>query len=170
MPTAKRVHDIRREFHNQLKELWELCPLCENKKKWLDADDSKLKKTIDGRKFVFLVSKALDMYAKLDIQVLVYSKDRKFKDIDNKLKTICDALRLPARGELKRSRSKDDETPLFCLLQDDESIYQIAVDTDFLLCKHPDSNFRLKLDESMWIINVKIKGNRFHENYLDLLV
>jgi hypothetical protein len=112
------------------------------------------------------------MYAKLNIQVLVQESDRRFKDIDNKLKTICDALRVPGKGELSGGSELENEgeEPFFCLLADDAYIYQIAVDTDYLLCKHANHKLVEDENESLWIINVEIKGNRFDQNYMDLLV
>jgi hypothetical protein len=168
--TVDRVDPIRLEFHKQLKELWDLPPLCRHKD-WRNNRKSKLRQKVNGNDFVWLVTKRLDMYAQLDIQVLIHSKDRTFRDIDNKLKTVCDALRKPRGSELANGyQPKKGESSFFCLLEDDEAVYQIAVDTDFLLCKHKDSKFKLENDESMWIINVKLKGNRFHQQYMDLLV
>jgi hypothetical protein len=174
--TYRRVHPIRQEFHRQLKRLWDLPPLCCHHKDWRENTNSKLRQRGKDNQFVWLVTNRLAMYAKLDIQALVYRKDRGFKDIDNKLKTVCDALRKPKRNELRKGwQPERGERPFFCLLEDDESVYQIAVDTDFLLCK--PTGFRSKADESMWIINVKIKGNRSEfdkekdgADYRDLLV
>jgi len=43
-------------------------------------------------RFAFLVAKKLDMYAELYVDVLIPKGSTSFKDIDNKLKTVCDAL------------------------------------------------------------------------------
>jgi hypothetical protein len=55
-------------------------------------------------------------------------------DIDNRLKTLFDALKIPTPNEEygKRSRHEDEE-PFFCLLADDKLITKVAVETDQLL-------------------------------------
>ena len=64
-------------------------------------------------------------------------------DIDNRLKTLLDALRMPRdESELARNDSpKDGEDPFFCLLEDDHLVTKIAVATDRLLlpCDDPSS-------------------------------
>jgi hypothetical protein len=55
-------------------------------------------------------------------------------DIDNRMKTIFDALRVPSQeselgGYLVPA---DDETPFFCLLEDDNLITRITVEADRL--------------------------------------
>lgn len=175
--TQERVQTIRKEFHNQLQELWGLPPLCRHKKDYLRKDNLKLRTTVKGGNFVFLVTDELDMYVKLDIQVLVPQKDRRFKDIDNKLKTICDALRVPTEGECPEEKPDNEENLFYCLLKDDKLIYQVAVDTDFLLYQNSIFKFGQTQGNSLWIINVKIKGNRFEfdkkkegADYKDLIV
>jgi hypothetical protein len=56
-------------------------------------------------------------------------------DIDNRLKTLFDALRMPTdKNELGGYEAPDpSEAPFFCLLQDDKLITKVTVETDFLL-------------------------------------
>ena len=56
-------------------------------------------------------------------------------DIDNQLKTLLDALRMPSStSELPRGESpKQGENPFFCLLEDDRLITKLSVTTDQLL-------------------------------------
>jgi hypothetical protein len=55
-------------------------------------------------------------------------------DIDNRLKTLFDALRLPKNGEGMGPVSKDtDEGPIYCLLEDDSLITEVRIVTDQLL-------------------------------------
>ena len=60
-------------------------------------------------------------------------------DIDNRLKTIFDALRKAnsqESGEIAKGgerNSKDDETPFFVLLHDDSAITHVAITSDMLL-------------------------------------
>jgi hypothetical protein len=56
-------------------------------------------------------------------------------DIDNRLKTIFDALRMPRdNSELGGYGAPDfDEEPFFCLLEDDSLINRVAIETDTVL-------------------------------------
>ena len=57
-------------------------------------------------------------------------------DIDNRIKTLIDALRLPNnQTELVNSdvKPKRGETPFFCLLEDDSLVSGFSVETDTLL-------------------------------------
>ena len=55
-------------------------------------------------------------------------------DIDNRLKTVFDALRIPAGPpELGGHSPAEDENPLYCLLEDDRLISRVSVETDVLL-------------------------------------
>src|SRR6185437_9442927 len=60
-------------------------------------------------------------------------------DIDNRLKTLFDALRMPKDiSELPPGDAPaEGETPFFCLLEDDNLITKIAVNTDRLLKPPP---------------------------------
>jgi hypothetical protein len=56
-------------------------------------------------------------------------------DIDNRLKTLFDALRMPSKGEVNTlgNYTAADEQPLHCLLRDDSLIYRVNVESDRLL-------------------------------------
>jgi threonine synthase len=55
-------------------------------------------------------------------------------DIDNRIKVLFDALRMPKIGEFDaETPPAPDEAPFFCLLQDDSLITEIKVTTDRLL-------------------------------------
>jgi hypothetical protein len=56
-------------------------------------------------------------------------------DIDNRLKTIFDALRMPATKEELGGYGTpaEDKTPFYCLLSDDKLISRVSVETDTLL-------------------------------------
>jgi len=56
-------------------------------------------------------------------------------DLDNRLKTLFDALRIPVLNERYSGRSPgDDEKPYFyCVLEDDKLITKVSVETDQLL-------------------------------------
>jgi hypothetical protein len=83
------------------------------------------------------VTEDLDLLCALDI--LFLRPDRPGDliwggDIDNRLKTLFDAMRIPVANEDYVNRTPaSDEQPMFCLLEDDKLITKIAVETDQLL-------------------------------------
>ncbi len=63
-------------------------------------------------------------------------------DLDNRIKTLLDALKVPKEAnELPLDdEPKEDEVPFFCLLEDDALVTGVSVDTDRLLEKAVDPN------------------------------
>jgi len=134
------VHDIRRAIHAQMKMLWNSHPTLnfilghpEHKQWYFDAT----RKQIDGNIYQPLVCPALGIGAKLDILFLRPSKPGAlFKDggdLDNRLKTLIDGLRIPAKGETPDGvRNAEDEQPMYCLLADDKLVTAFSVESDQL--------------------------------------
>ena len=56
-------------------------------------------------------------------------------DVDNRIKTLIDALRKPENANELRGNEppQDDEIPFYCLLEDDRLISSFSVETDRLL-------------------------------------
>jgi hypothetical protein len=56
-------------------------------------------------------------------------------DIDNRLKTLSDALRMPTKDEAQQAKIEPlaDNDPIHCLLQDDALVTKVSVETDRLL-------------------------------------
>jgi hypothetical protein len=60
-------------------------------------------------------------------------------DIDNRIKTVIDALRPPKKpnefigDEMKQIVPEDDQDPFYCLLEDDKQVSHFSVETDRLL-------------------------------------
>jgi hypothetical protein len=89
-----------------------------------------------GFKFLPLVTQAMDARCSLDIVLLRPQNGKLMKggDIDNKLKTLFDALRMPdSPQEFAGITPGLGEDPLFVLLQDDSLITEVKVSTDNLL-------------------------------------
>jgi hypothetical protein len=89
------VHKLRLDFHFQLKALLELPPLADHKDWFTKPYPEQLHKGYDGMDFICLVTQKLKMYVELSIDILSQYKNRNFKDIDNKIKIIGDALQIP---------------------------------------------------------------------------
>jgi hypothetical protein len=160
---ADHKHEIRRQFHPQLRRLWEIHPFLRDFKidpqdlPWMlkqhsdsamrlvsGGPESSLREILAGQyrengyEFIPLVSEGLSLACELD--VLFMRRDApgaiiQSGDIDNRLKTLLDALRKPKRAnELgKYTVPGADESPFYCLLEDDKLITKLTVETDWLL-------------------------------------
>jgi hypothetical protein len=154
---ADHKHDLRREFHRQLRRLWDITPFLNNaeiryREKHLKHDISSLASRFNlyGFNFVPLVTHDIELLCGLEI--LLLRPDRPggiwAGDIDNRIKTLLDALRIPVATERYSERTPaHDEKPFFCLLEEDMLITKLSVDTDQLLAFTPDaeSNSQVQL-------------------------
>jgi hypothetical protein len=90
-----------------------------------------------GYQFVPLITSYIAVRCSLDVVLLRPEEDRFIflrGDIDGQIKTLFDALRMPADpAEAGGIGPQDDETPFFCLLEDDNLISEVRVTTDQLL-------------------------------------
>jgi len=130
-PTHK--HTLRRCFHKQLAELWKQPPLA-NRPQLLGS----LSLQRGPYRFVPLVCGTLHAIAELDIVMLRPGPPgqilRGGADIDNRLKTLLDALKVPEANALPDGIAPGpEEDPFFCLLEDDKLVTSIRVETDRLL-------------------------------------
>lgn len=65
-------------------------------------------------------------------------------DLDNRIKTLLDALRKPSQTELPADDlPTPHELPFYCLLQDDALITTLSVTTDRLLAPAPPNDVEL---------------------------
>ncbi len=162
--SPKDKQKIRRVFHPQLLELWKQPPL-KDYQSHLPGGAEAQKNSPFGRcveAFTFrpLVNSEYDVIAELDITflrpeppgVLVSNSG----DIDNRIKTLLDALRMPHnKGELPTGDVPQTEEDPFCvLLHDDSLITRLSVNTDRLLESGIDPQ------EVLLIIGVKIRVTR----------
>lgn len=137
-------HAIRLFLHRQLKVLWEQKPLNPEYKKLLydnseDHNDSPFMRYVAGHQFVPLVNERVSLVSDVNITMLRPEEPgaiiTQSGDIDNRLKTLLDALRMPKNvAELPKIFSPcDDEIPFYCLLEDDNLITSLSVKTGRLL-------------------------------------
>jgi hypothetical protein len=135
-------HDIRCALHPQIKALWGYLPLKDNAD-WLtpstSSGDSSFLTPVGGHLFASVVHPSHHLFAELDILLLKPEASGAIitnaGDIDNRLKTLFDALRTPSlEQEIPSSwNPAPDEQPLHCLLQDDRLISRVNVEADRLL-------------------------------------
>lgn len=119
-----------------------------------------------GQHFVPLVRRSLDLACELDILFLRNDAPgsivKSGGDLDNRIKTLFDGLRMPSVDETKVGPSTAD--PCFCLLEDDSLISTFAVRTDRLLTDPERSEHRVLL-----VIEVKLtvlKLNSYNVGFL----
>jgi hypothetical protein len=144
-PRARHKHEIRKVFHRQLKRFWEHHPMLRQS---MAYENFRATKTLvesradafarNGYRFVPLATTSMSLHCSLSILFLrpdVPGGLLKSADLDNRLKTLFDALRMPqSKDELGGYDTPGaDEDPFFCLLQDDALIANASVSTDMLL-------------------------------------
>ncbi len=129
----RHKHALRQHFHKQLAELWRQPPLV--KRRILPAPV-----TVERPPFRFLplVSNTLSSVAHLDILLLRPGAPgeilRGGADIDNRLKTLLDALKVPEANAVPPGAVPGPhEIPFFRLLEDDKLVVRLAVEADRLL-------------------------------------
>lgn len=136
---SREKHEIRKVFHKQLAQLWRTQPFLLQFARG-QVSDTKPHPLADryarcGYRFMPLVSEWFMVACALDI--LFLRRDgpgalvRSGGDIDNRLKVLFDALRMPQTcDEVGGDSPASDEDPFFCLLEDDKLISKVQVDTN----------------------------------------
>jgi hypothetical protein len=190
-PLAPHKHKIRRQFHGQLKRLWETNKFLRehtvDPKAWVSPsavpanqvggyagyfgggpipDRLPLSEAIanlhreNGYRFVPLVREDFGLLCSLNITFL----RRDFSagvisagDLDNRIKTLIDTLRKPQNANELRGHETPSagEDPFFCLLEDDDLVTGLTVETDMLLdppCEGDAGQAQVKL-----IISVELR-------------
>lgn len=154
------IHNMRREFHKQLERLWQIHPVLLKSSDAYTGAQPGAEPVFNSEGFVFkpIVTESLGLICKLEILILKdATPGNVLFDIDNRLKTLFDALRMPigpdelgAKTAQGIQRPGPGETPFYVLLQDDKLITHLAVTTDRLLEPVPnvprDQAVRLVID------------------------
>ncbi len=142
-PRPKEQHAIRKTFHCQLVEFWRGHPHLKQfmEPNWLRPEsvvNRVAKNHICGpHKFLPLSRIKPDSFCSLNITFL----RRDFPgnlvshggDLDNRLKVLLDALRVPQSTKGLPETVEEGFDPIFVLLEDDSQITQLSVTTDRLL-------------------------------------
>jgi hypothetical protein len=145
---SRHKQEIRRALHPQLQDLWAYEPLVNNAAEWLsdqpDPNSLSVIERVGDFRFAPVVCEKLQLRAEVSIVMLRPTRPgaliRQGGDMDNQLKTLFDALRCPHDvGEMPNGDVPGDgENPLFCLLDDDERITDLHVETDRYLAAPND--------------------------------
>jgi hypothetical protein len=146
-PTHK--HEIRKLFHAQLRTLWNQKPLSEHpdllQPRTVPGNYSFLR-TLDAFTFAPLITAETNAITELSITLLRPEPPggliTQGGDIDNRLKTLFDSLTMPRHANAlpPNARPDSDEEPFFCLLEDDNLVTSLTVNTQQLLEPAIDSS------------------------------
>jgi len=137
--SAREKQRLRISLHPQLSALWEREPLLDHTIS-LDGKKEELTKqavleTVGKWTFCPVITPLLRLRCELDILILMPGKATGAfagGDIDNRLKTLLDALRCPQNKNEVRDVS-EPPSPLCCLMKDDSLIDAIRIECDTLL-------------------------------------
>lgn len=151
---AKHKHEVRKVFHKQLRRLMEQHPAFEryHPQKVEENTVSQAARENREREYNSVISKfsrccykffplaTREFSLMCSVRILFLRPDTpggaiRSGDIDNRMKTIFDALRLPNSVEELGGYALPgaDEEPFFCLLEDDSLISHAEIETDTLL-------------------------------------
>lgn len=190
-PNATEKHEIRRIFHIQLKKLWaedERLKTLQYPPEFpaITSHEPPIQVITNGGPdrresladhlakeysrfkyhFVPLVTQSLALWCGLDILYLRAGNPGKVLqsgDIDGRVKTLFDALKMPRQmhelGKYRNAGVPNDEDPFYCLLEDGSLISRASVETDRLLefvGGGPPSK-----DDARVIITVKLRPHEF---------
>ena len=168
---AQHKHEIRCVFNPQLRLLWETYPPLKNK----GSDEGEHLATTLGKRFSRCGCKLVPLVIEdfnliVDIKIFLLRPGTpgsviKSGDLDNRIKTIFDALRMPSnKNEFGGYDPNHEASPFYCLLEDDKLISRMSVETDAMLSPLPgkteigDNDVRLTITCNLF---------PYHQTYLN---
>lgn len=135
-------HEIRKQLHPQLQDLWTNPRLEYARPRVLDPSRAGQKghdvvsnlHTVGGFLFASVVSRGLHVAARLRIDFLRPESPGRILqsgDIDNRIKTLFDGLSVPQQPNMlpKSFVQTDESKPMHCLLEDDSLVTGLEVQT-----------------------------------------
>jgi len=131
-------HELRMKFHEQIKKLWDQEPL-KYFKNSVNLYDNSVARQIGHFNFCSIINTSFHLVAEIDITILrsesIGNIITSGGDIDNRIKTLLDALKMPLnQDELPEKLDYIKQpNPTFCLLQDDSLISSLKISTKQLL-------------------------------------
>jgi hypothetical protein len=141
---ARHKQEIRKRFHPQLRQWWDISGI-----DYLQEPHPTTRLPIKRRealaarftcgKYALVPLVTADFPLSCSLDILFLRPDPpgqliKSGDIDNRIKVLFDALRMPTdEKELGGLEPGDGEHPFYCLLQNDNLVANLALQTDTLL-------------------------------------
>jgi hypothetical protein len=178
---------IRRAIHPQLAELWKVHPVLVGEAAILYAVPDNIRALegmerveqakrmhrnvlrtsipTGGHNCIPLVRRSLFLTCSLNILFLRKEGPGALVasggDLDNRIKTLFDGLRMPTFDEGRAEKA--DLDPLFCLLEDDALITDVVIRTDRLLSRpgSSSSEVRLIIDVDVYPTHVRTDNSGF---------
>lgn len=143
---------IRRALEPQLRALWQSSQL-EGLERFQNPtylpSDCYVGRKIGSLEFIPLISPKLDLRVELKIILLSASLPgglvNRSGDLDNRMKTLLDALSVPTPQQLVPEGSHESDGRVFCLLDDDRLIIKLDVSNDRLLTEQQESRRALAI-------------------------
>ncbi len=156
------IHSIRMQLHPQIEALWRFLPLSDHieiLREEAPQGELAIFERSNGVLFAPLVTERNNLACELDITLLRQQAPGQLVgdggDLDNRLKTLFDALRMPSTNEARQAKIQvNGTTPIYCLLQDDKLIGRVNVETDRLLRTTTDPR------DLVAIIQVQVRTTR----------
>jgi hypothetical protein len=173
-------HTIRVHFHEQLKKLWAVTPCLQTgtsggpdvligergQSPATTVEELSKKFAMYGFNFVPLVTAELGLLCAIDVLYLRREEPgaliQSTGDIDNRLKTLFDALQIPdANQGYEDMTPSADQVPLFCLLENDRLVTKVTVETDILLgeVENVDDDHE---NDARLVLTVRIRPREMH--------
>ena len=154
---------IRRKFDDQIRRLWDYPPLSdidEYRDKDYRPNDCYLGRFVQNVEFISFVSEKIATLVELDILLLSAGMGPRIVtrggDIDNRLKTLLDALKAPGDNgqEMPLCPDVPPDGRVYCLMDDDKLVSRLNIKVDRLLTVDNYSN------NAFVVINIKITAGR----------
>ena len=184
---AKHKQELRNEFDRQLAILWQTpellnlrdyalgvksASLVDAFEEALDIPGNPPKKVhpgwisqVKGQFFLPIVTSKIALFAELDI---VWFRDQKpgqllpKGDIDNRLKTLFDALQVPDENQMIAfSKETSQHAPFHTVLEDDALITRVGVETKRLLRNSNQNDVVLHIQVTTRVSNVTLENLNF---------
>lgn len=130
---------IRREIEPQLRRLWTVPPfdsIARYKDPTYRPNDCYVGKKVGDVEYIPCISTKLEMRAELHVHLLSATLPGglvRSGDIDNRLKTLLDALSIPAPQQVPQDPKTEPDGQMFCLLEDDRLVTRVDITNDRLL-------------------------------------
>ena len=187
---SKHKHEIRRYLHKQLLNLWKIKEPLKSRGNFYSRREESgnvIEKNgiqlvadahqMGNKRFVPVVRREWGLTCALD--VLILRRDHfpliTSGDLDNRIKTLFDALRIPDVGQY----CEGDEDPLYCLLEDDKLVAELRVTADLLtappeqIVESPKKNIfgdqTVSVNHALVLIHVLVKPTSIMHGNLDFV-
>jgi len=182
---SSEKHAIRRVLHPQLRRLWQVknnlrqltyhdpvgADKPSNEQERFDLGIARIGERWSRAGYQLIPLVTAEMALRCSVEILLLRPEEKrliFEqgDIDGQLKTVFDALKIPLNlDETGGMGPQEDETPFYCLLEDDRLISEVTVKADQLLLLPHER--KVKANDAFVVIHVKVNHAtpRTFDNY-----